>query len=122
MDNLNEITKLFLHSTVCRHKLILEYFGEDAVPCEEKCDISCGTKRTDTCNYLNEVKMIMQCFTSLQSISMKITFHLLLLTVVGSGSQDIKLKSFDKACNFGVAKKFSIPNKKEKNCMFKNLY
>ena len=45
---------------------------------------------------------------------MKITFHLLLLTVLGSGSQDIKLKGFDKACNFGVAKEFNIPNKIEK--------
>ena len=121
MDNLNEIAKLFLHSTVCCHKLILEYCGEDADPFEERCDICCGTKRLDTCNYLNEANMIMQCFTSLQSISMKITFHLLLLTVLGSGSQD-KLKGLIRLAISVLPKNLTFQIRRRRNCMFKSLY
>ena len=38
MENLNVMTEYRMQTTVCRHKILMAYFGEIVHPCEEKCD------------------------------------------------------------------------------------
>ena len=63
----------------------------------------------------------MKCFTSMSKIHSKITSQLLLLTLFGSNSQDIKLKGLDQVEYFGVCKKMQCPIKRERKLFVQRL-
>ena len=121
LENLYKIATFFTQTNDCRHKLVLQHFSENAASSEELCDICTGKDKKYSGNYLAQAKQIMKCFTSMSKIHSKITSQLLLLTLFGSNSQDIKLKGLDQAEYFGVCKKIQCPIKRERKLFVQRL-
>ena len=121
LENLYKITNYFTQTTQCRHKLVLEHFGEDNMSCEDNCDVCCGQVRRNNDDHLTQAKEIMKCFTSVQKIHNKVTFSLFILIIMGSNSQEIRLKGLNHADNFGVGKTLDCPVKRERKLFIQKL-
>ena len=107
LENLNAITEFCLQNTECRHKMILQYFGEDISECEENCDVCRNPKRVNQKNMIEEAKIVLQCFKEMKRLSSKVTARSLQLTLLGSNSSEIQIKGFGKCSSFGAGKKFT---------------
>ena len=108
LNNLNLMTNLCLQNTYCRHKLILNCFGEDFDSCDENCDICTNnTVQGRSINMTQEAKVVMNCFKEIKRCSTKVTSRLLLLTLMGSNVSEVKTRGFHNCENFSVGKGFT---------------
>ena len=115
LKNLYHISKMFLQTSICRHSLIMKHFGETIPPCEERCDICCGIQKNTELDCIKEARVVMKCMTDMKRISSKVTMNLLLLTLMGSNAQEVKIKGFDAVEHHGAAKKFYVGTCKKKD-------
>eukprot|EP00112_Aurelia_sp_Birch-Aquarium-sp1_P013127 Seg2777.4 transcript_id=Seg2777.4/GoldUCD/mRNA.D3Y31 product="ATP-dependent helicase SGS1" protein_id=Seg2777.4/GoldUCD/D3Y31 len=114
LDNLNAIAEFSLQHMECRHKMILQYFGEDISECEENCDVCRNLKRVNPNNMIEEAKIVLQCFKEMKRLSSKVTSRSLQLTLLGSNSSEIQVKGFCQCNSFGAGKKFKTGTKDRK--------
>ena len=118
--NLYHISKMFLQTSICRHSLIMKHFGETIPSCEERCDICCGIQKNTELDCIKEARVVMKCMTDMKHISSKVTMNFLLLTLMGSNAQEVKVKGFDAVDHQGAAKSLMLVHIKRRieNCFF----
>ena len=108
------MTEFCISSSLCRHKTILNSFSEESEPCENNCDICTTPKHCDPVDVKREGVIILNCFNQMRQKGEKVTSNLLLLTLLGSSANEIKLKHFDTVENYGAAKAFTMCKAKDR--------
>ena len=73
MENLNAITEYCMQITVCRHKILMAYFGEIVHPCEEKCDICIKPTARSSLDKTEEAKLVAEDLKELKKKSAKVS-------------------------------------------------
>ena len=119
--NLNKINQYSMQTSACRHRIILSYFGEESEDCKERCDVCSTVKDNALSNQISEAKIVLECFTSMKTVCNHVTTNLLLNTLLGSESADVKSRGLDKTSKYGAAKEFSISSRKRKKYVQKLL-
>ena len=114
MENLNAITEYCMQTTVCRHKILIAYFGEIVHPCEEKCDICIKPTARSSLDKTEEAKIVVECLKELKKKSYKVSLRVLLLTLLGSNAIEIKTKGLNNCQYFGAGKAFSVNAREHK--------
>ena len=90
------MTESCISSSLCRHKTILNYFSEESEPCENNCDICTTPKHCDPVDVKREGIIILNCFNQMRQKGEKVTSNLLLLTLLGSSVNEIKVLTLSK--------------------------
>ena len=120
--NLQVVTELCIQSFICRHKFILNYFGETFESCRDHCDL-CITKKCDADrkNRTDEAKDVIACFSDIRKSCITVTTPLLLQTLLGSKSAEIRKKKLDNLPSYGKAKNFRDCSARERKFMATKL-
>ena len=109
-DKLNRASYFFSNYAECRHSNILEYFGEEAVLCEDRCDVCIkGTIPTEICedSMKQLAVVVVQCLMELIphcQTGTHASLHLACQVLMGSSSADVIVNNLDKLDSYGKGK------------------
>ena len=108
-NKLNQSTFFFQNSTLCRHVGVLSYFGEDANPCEDSCDVCTRQPVGEEiqCDKTELAKTVIHCLIEMQPLG-KVTVTLLSQVLMGSVSAEILSTGLDKLISYGQGKRFFV--------------
>ena len=94
---------------MCGHVGVLSYFGEDANPCEDSCDVCTRQPVGEEiqCDKTELAKTVIHCLIEMQPLG-KVTVTLLSQVLMGSVSAEILSTGLDKLISYGKGKRFFV--------------